>query len=110
MGNRKDNEDNEYDILRRLLSEAIQSKDQINEDDLLTEEDKEKKIVIKDKDKPRRSCANCTCGRSEKKIVKKSSCGNCYKGDLFRCQGCPSYGLPAYEPGDVVSFDDEGEE
>ena len=27
----------------------------------------------------------------------KSACGNCGKGDAFRCAGCPHRGTPAYE-------------
>jgi len=48
-------------------------------------------------------CKNCTCGRADgaiesKSVVKieledkeviKSSCGNCYLGDTFRCSGWP---------------------
>ncbi len=90
--------------LRKLLLEAIQRDKEIDDDELIKDEDRQKKVVIKDDSKPRRSCANCTCGKATKAVVKESACGNCYKGDLFRCEGCPSFGLPPYKPGDEVTF------
>lgn len=52
----------------------------------------------------RGACANCSCGRAEMEAgadaaAEPSACGNCYLGDGFRCAGCPSKGLPPYEPG-----------
>lgn len=58
----------------------------------------------------RKPCANCTCGLADKegekkpltedqKVEKANSCGNCYKGDAFRCASCPFLGKPAFEPG-----------
>lgn len=71
----------------------------------------------------KRACANCTCGLAEQeqlelsnngdKVVAtaaKSACGNCYKGDAFRCGGCPFLGKPAFEPGKeklVLSLSDD---
>jgi hypothetical protein len=66
----------------------------------------------------KRACANCSCGRKEMEDAEdngtprpqltdeelanmKSSCGNCHKGDAFRCAGCPFLGKPAYNKGEV---------
>jgi len=57
----------------------------------------------------RKACDNCSCGRAEKesgksssqnKMVTTSSCGNCAKGDAFRCASCPFLGKPAFKPGE----------
>jgi hypothetical protein len=62
----------------------------------------------------RGACKDCTCGRAEGRMVDDSgggggeaaasACGNCYLGDAFRCAGCPSKGLPPYEPGEKVKL------
>ena len=57
----------------------------------------------------RKPCDDCTCGRAdmlkqekmlEEPTIPTSSCGNCSKGDAFRCAGCPYLGKPAFKAGE----------
>ena len=61
----------------------------------------------------RKACDNCSCGRKEQeeaasrgeiseiaaKQAPSSACGNCSKGDAFRCASCPYLGKPAFREG-----------
>lgn len=95
--------------------EAVQ---RINEDELLGEVPRPVGKGKSDCSSKPRACDNCTCGRKEledklgedqaKKALEqgtqRSSCGSCYLGDAFRCDGCPYRGLPAFKPGSKVEL------
>ena len=100
-----------------LKKVTLDDSDLIDEDGLLEEEGtgmlapppaiSEASKNAKDDCGGRKACDDCTCGRAEleagekpKKEIKTSSCGNCAKGDAFRCASCPYLGLPAFKPGE----------
>lgn len=105
--------------IAKLLSENIED-DLIDEDDLLAMEgnassglmapptvDVEGRKKALDDCGGRKACDDCTCGRAELEAgeakaasAPSSACGNCSKGDAFRCAGCPFLGKPAFKEGE----------
>lgn len=92
--------------------------ERINEDELLGEVPKPVGKGKSDCSTQPKACANCSCGRKEledklgadeakaqlEQGKQRSSCGSCYLGDAFRCEGCPYRGLPAFKPGSKVEL------
>ena len=102
----------------------------LSDAELLNEEDVAKKTnIVVDACGPssanatalkKKACKNCSCGLKEEEekvaasggaaasapdsITAKSSCGNCYLGDAFRCSSCPYRGLPAFKAGEQVQL------
>jgi len=103
--------------------------DLIDDDALLTEEDRERPAIdASDCATKKRACKNCTCGRAEEEAAAEaagaastavklslgeevdtagaqSACGSCYLGDAFRCATCPYRGTPAFQPGEKIKLD-----
>lgn len=100
-----------------LLSLGDDEDDLMDEDDLLDKDFKAPEAPEGGCITKPRACANCSCGRAEREADADagtglmdgeasngdanaaSACGNCYKGDAFRCAGCPHLGKPAFKPG-----------
>ncbi|KAI5168644.1 hypothetical protein PAEPH01_0297 [Pancytospora epiphaga] len=103
-----ENGDNKEDI-RDILRKAMVSKNDPklkNKLSLITPEDEVFESAQRSVRK--RQCANCTCSLSKKPSEKpKSSCGNCSRGDAFRCASCPYMGMPAFEEGKEFKFGDD---
>ncbi|XP_057326689.1 anamorsin homolog [Microplitis mediator] len=87
--------------------------DLIDEDDILNEQDKKKpnsnSLRVCGTTGKRKACKDCSCGLAEELGEttiglknEKSSCGNCYLGDAFRCGGCPYLGMPAFKSGEKI--------
>ena len=90
--------------------------DLVDEDDLLAADGLAPPEVSPDAScSARAPCANCSCGRREAldaehaaaaaskntaAAAAPSACGNCGKGDAFRCAGCPYLGKPAFKAGE----------
>lgn len=113
------------DTFDKLVDEGIVDNDKLlQEDEILTAEDKKKpeascnpKNDPSGSAKPKKPCANCTCGLADQLEAEargktssdgaapKSSCGSCGLGDAFRCASCPYRGMPAFKPGEKVKID-----
>jgi hypothetical protein len=103
------------------LGELKDEDDIIDEDDLLSSTpngiNAPEEVDVAERKKQlddcggRKACDDCTCGRKEMEeganegesksaVIDKSACGNCAKGDAFRCAGCPFLGKPAFKEGE----------
>lgn len=96
--------------------------DLVDSDKLLDDEDLKKpdaaSLRVCGTTGKRKACKNCSCGLAEELAAEvgagekavstqaKSSCGNCYLGDAFRCASCPYLGMPAFKPGEKILLND----
>ena len=104
----------------KMVADDLAEDDMVDENELLNDEyvNKPRGDVaacssedLPDDGSKRRACKNWSCGLAEEEAAAeasgktldastaKSSCGNCYKGDAFRCSSCPFLGKPAFEAG-----------
>jgi len=98
----------------------IDNSDLLDENALLKDDPSYSKLsTVENCSTKPKACKNCSCGRKELEELNdaqtvtrmlenndvKSSCGNCYLGDAFRCSSCPYKGLPAFKPGDKIKLD-----
>lgn len=95
--------------------ELLDEDDLLEEADLVKKEAQEMDCGTGGPGGKRKACKNCSCGLREMldeeaaggeaaPPAAKSACGNCSKGDAFRCAGCPHLGKPAFEPGDELKL------
>lgn len=110
------------DVFAKMVDEGLVGQDKLLQDDeILTPEERKKPDDAAaecgtETNKPKKPCANCTCGLADKEAsdqpseasdgaTPKASCGSCYLGDAFRCASCPYRGMPAFKPGEKVTID-----
>jgi hypothetical protein len=102
----------------KLVDEGPVGQDKLLKDnEILSEEERKRPENVAacgetESAKPKKPCANCTCGLADKVDTNaasteapKTSCGSCYLGDAFRCASCPYRGMPAFKPGEKVVID-----
>ncbi len=104
--NNQNDDDDEYIDEDELLNSNLTTNPAINKPMDIDIQQRQKDL---DDCGGRKACDNCTCGRKEmeenggevkKNQDMKSSCGNCAKGDAFRCANCPFLGKPAFKDGE----------
>ncbi|KAK9808036.1 hypothetical protein WJX73_007288 [Symbiochloris irregularis] len=104
----------------KIWSLPVSADDELmDEDELLTEEDRQRPEVPSGAACPptKKACANCSCGRAEAEAAgvkadltpdmldnPQSACGSCGLGDAFRCSTCPYRGLPKFKTGEKIAL------
>ncbi len=98
--------------LQSDYNDIVLTSDNLVDEDELLAADKAPEKIVSDCATKKRACANCVCGRKELEeleekaktntltLDKAAGCGNCSKGDAFRCGGCPFLGKPAFKAGE----------